>query len=129
LNYSWTKAHQDIVGSAGNLFQRPLALDRASPEHKIKAQLSYEQGPWLATVAARYTSAVSQLLPTGPTQQGPYALVAVDASLALDAKLAIKASERLTFAIAGENLTNATGIDLSAAPAVRRLRASVQVRF
>jgi iron complex outermembrane receptor protein len=129
LNYTWTKADQHIVGNTGSLFKRPLALDSATPEHKVKAQLSYEQGAWLATVAARYTSNVSQLVGSGPTRVGPLVLVDINASLALDAKLAFKASDRLTFTIAGENLTDAAGVDLSPAPAERRLRAGVQVRF
>ena len=129
LNYTWTSADQDIVGNSGGLFTRPLALDSATPEHKVKAQLSYERGPWLATVAARYTSDVSQLVASPPMGTGPMLLVRIDDSLALDAKLAFKLSDRLTFAIAGENLTDAAGVDLSPAPAERRLRASVQIRF
>ncbi len=129
LNYTWTRSDQHIVGNTGSVFKRPLALDSATPEHKVKAQLSYEQGPWLATVAARYTSNVSQLLGSGPTRLGPLVLVDINASLALDAKLAFKVSDKLILTIAGENLTDAAGVDLSPAPAERRLRVGVQVRF
>jgi iron complex outermembrane receptor protein len=129
LNYTWTNVNQHITGNVGDQFQWPLALDRASPKHKVKAQLSYEQGPWLATVAARYTSDIKQLISVQPLLNAPPSLIDVKDSLALDAKLAFSPSDNLTFAIAGENLTDAGGVDLSPAPAERRLRASVQVRF
>jgi len=129
LNYTWTNVNQHIIGNVGDQFQWPLALDRSSPKHKVKAQLSYEQGPWLATVAARYTSHIKQLISTNPLAQGPSSLIDVKDSLAIDAKLAFRLSDHLTFSIAGENLTDAAGVDLSPAPAERRLRASIQVRF
>jgi iron complex outermembrane receptor protein len=129
LNYTWTAANQHIAGNADGKFQRPLALDSATPEHKVKAQLSYERGAWLATIAARYTSRIDQLVALDPLSNGPFTLIKVDDNLALDAKLAFKASDWLTFSVAGENLTNAAGIYLSPAPAERRTRASVQVRF
>jgi iron complex outermembrane receptor protein len=129
LNYSWTKAHQDIVGNAGGQFQRPLALDSATPRHKVKAQLSYEHGPWLATIAGRYTSHIRQLVAIDPTSSLPLSLIDIDAGLALDAKLALKISGRLTITVAGENLTNAPEVGLSPVPAERRLRAGLQVRF
>jgi len=129
LNYSWTKADQDIVGNSGGVFQRPLALDSATPEHKIKAQISHERGPWLATIAARYTSPISQLFATGLGESVPLRLAKIPDSLALDAKLAFKMSDHVTFAITGDNLTRAAGASLSPVPAERKLRASVQVRF
>jgi iron complex outermembrane receptor protein len=129
LNYTWTNVNQHIPGNVGDQFQWPLALDRASPKHKVKAQLSYERGPWLATVAARYTSDIKQLISVQPLIGAPLSLIDVKDNLALDAKLAFKASDKLTFAIAGENLTNAAGANLSPAAAERRLRASIQVRF
>jgi hypothetical protein len=104
-------------------------LDKATPEHKVKVQLSYERGAWLATIAARYTSAIEQLVALDPLSSMPFTLIKIDDSLALDAKLAFKASDWLTFSVAGENLTNVAGIYLSPAPAERRVRASVQVRF
>jgi iron complex outermembrane receptor protein len=129
LNYTWTNVNQHITGNVGDQFQWPLALDRTSPKHKVKAQLSYEQGPWLATVAGRYTSDIKQLISVQPLLNAPPSLIDVKDSLALDAKLAFSPSDHLTFSIAGENLTDAGGVDLSPAPAERRLRASVQVRF
>ncbi|WP_041390525.1 TonB-dependent receptor plug domain-containing protein [Sphingobium chlorophenolicum] len=129
LNYTWTRAKQHIAGNADGQFTRPLALDSATPEHKVKAQLSYEHGPWLATVAARYTSATRQLVTLAPAPSGPLRLIDVDDSLAVDAKLALRIKEGLTFAVAGENLTGADGAYLSPVPAERRLRASLQVDF
>lgn len=129
LNYTWTHADQRIAGNANGQFERPLALDSATPEHKVKAQLSYKQGPWLATAAARYTSATRQIVVIDPAANGPLALVKVEDSLTVDAKLAFRISDKLTLAITGENLTGADGAYLSPAPAERRLRASVQVDF
>lgn len=129
LNYTWTHADQRIVGNANGHFERPLALDSATPEHKVKAQLSYKQGPWLATAAARYISATRQIVVIDPAANGPLALVKVEDSLTVDAKLAFGISDKLTLAITGENLTGADGAYLSPAPAERRLRASVQVDF
>jgi iron complex outermembrane receptor protein len=129
LNYSWTTAHDHIPDNMGGIYRIPLALDKATPEHKVKAQLSYERGAWLATIAARYTSAIEQLVALDPFSSMPFTLIKVDDSLALDAKLAFKVSDWLTFSVAGENLTNAAGVYLSPAPAERRVRASVQVRF
>ncbi|MDB5687693.1 MAG: TonB-dependent receptor plug, partial [Rhizorhabdus sp.] len=131
LNYSWTRAEQNIVGNMDGRFDWPLALDSATPEHKIKAQISYEHGAWLATTAARYTSAIAQLveIPVTPTTGGPLTLVAIKQSVALDAKLAFKASSGVTLSVAGENLTGARGTGLSPAPAERRLRGAVQISF
>lgn len=128
LNYTWTNADQRIAGNADGHFMRPFALDSATPGHKVKAQLTYERGPWLATVAARYTSATRQLVNIAPSN-GPLALIKVEDSLAIDAKLAFKISDRLTFTIAGENLAGVDGAYLSPAPAERRLRASIRVDF
>src|SRR3546814_9044348 len=36
LNYTWTKAKQHIKGNTGGQFEWPLALDSATPEHKIR---------------------------------------------------------------------------------------------
>jgi iron complex outermembrane receptor protein len=127
LNYSWTRAQQEIVGNAGGLFERPLSLDSATPEHKVKAQLSYEHGPWLVTVAGRYTSAVRQLVAAN-FDAGP-GLFDIGGSVALDAKLAFKVSDAATIAIVGENLTGNGDVGLSPVPAERRLRAGLQVRF
>jgi iron complex outermembrane receptor protein len=126
LNYSWTKANQDITGNQGGMFPWLLALDSATPEHKIKGQLSYERGPWLATGAARYTSRIDQLKNNPAT---PPMLVRIGANIVLDAKVAYKVNNALTFAITGENLTNNHNADLSPVPAERRLHASLQVRF
>ena len=128
LNYSWTKVEQNIVGNSGGVFQRPLALDRTTPEHTIKAQLSYEHGPWLLTAAGRYTSPTSQLYASG-AGSGPLLFTKIPDSLAIDAKFAFKIDNNLTFAVAGENLTGAAGAGLSPVPGERRLRASVQVSF
>jgi len=129
LNYTWTKADQDIPGNSGGFFRWPLALDVATPEHKIRAQLSYDRGPWLATIAARYTSGTQQMTSSAPTANGPLILVEVEDSLALDARLAFTVSDSITLSVAGENLTNASGADVSPAAAERRLRASLQLRF
>ena len=80
-------------------------------------------------LAARYTSDTRQLVAIDPVANGPLVLVDIEDSLALDAKLAFKVSDRLTFTVAGENLTDAAGVGLSPAAAERRLRAGVQVRF
>lgn len=129
LNYTWTHVQQRIASNANGVFQRPLALDSATPEHKVKAQVSYEQGPWLATAAARYTSATRQLVATAPYQAGPLALFDVDDNLAIDAKVALQVNDRLRVSISGENLTGAGGAYLSPAPAERRLRAGFEVTF
>jgi iron complex outermembrane receptor protein len=129
FNYTWTHAGQNIVGNDGGRFERPLALDAGTPEHKAKAQLSYEQGPWLASVAARYTSDIQQLVAPNPLTNRPLTLVPIDDSLAVDAKLAFKLSPALTFSVAGANLTNSGTAGLSPVPDERRLSAAVQVRF
>lgn len=129
LNYTWTHADQRIAGNANGHFERPLSLDTGTPEHKAKAQVSYEQGPWLATAALRYTSATRQLIPTAPNPSGALVLIPVADSLAVDAKLAFKINDRLTLAITGENLTGTDGAYLSPAAAERRIRVSVRVGF
>lgn len=127
LNYTWTHAHQRIAGNSAGRFDRPLALDAGTPEHKFKAQLSYERGPWLATGALRYTSETSQLVSGPLDQNSPLASIRVGDSLAIDAKLAFRISDNLTLAVSGENLTGADGAYLSPAPAERRLRASLRM--
>jgi outer membrane receptor for ferrienterochelin and colicins len=129
LNYTWTHADQRIAGNANGHFDRPLALDTGTPEHKVKAQVSYEGGPWLATAALRYTSATRQLVTSALDPNGPLALVPVADSMAVDAKLAFKVNDRLTFAITGENLTGADGAYLSPAAAERRIRVSLRAGF
>lgn len=127
LNYTWAHGDQRIAGNTGGHFERPLALDTGTPEHKAKAQLSYERGPWLATAAMRYTSSTRQLVSSSPDQNMPLVLIRVGDSLAVDAKLAFKIDDSLTLAISGENLTGADGAYLSPIPAERRLRASLRV--
>ena len=129
LNYTWTRADQDIVGSSGGQYERPLALDVATPQHKLKLQLSYDRGPWLATAAARYTSSTRQLVTSAALGNGPLLLVNIEDSVALDARLAFTATKALTLSVTGENLTNASGAYLSPVAAERRMRASVQLRF
>jgi iron complex outermembrane receptor protein len=129
LNYTWTRADQDIEGSSGGQYERPLALDVATPEHKVRVQLNYDRGPWLATVAARYTSGTQQLVTSTGLGNGPLLLVNIEDSVALDARLAFAFSETITLSVTGENLTNASGADLSPVAAERRLRASVRLRF
>ncbi|MDB5440082.1 MAG: TonB-dependent receptor plug [Caulobacteraceae bacterium] len=124
-DYTWTKAQQHIKGEIGDHFDWPIALDRTTPEHLFKAQASYEQGPWLGTVSARYTSKIQQLVYV----TGPFTLTDIDASVALDAKLAYRVTPKLTFEIAGENLTGAAGADLSPAAAETRLRAGIRAQF
>src|SRR3546814_5127826 len=119
----------DVCSSDLGQFEWPLALDSATPEHKIRAQLSYERDAWLATVTARYASAAKQLVSPELLTGGPMSLFGVGGAVALDAKLAFKAGDKLTFAIAGENLTDARGADLSPVPAERRLRATIQIGF
>jgi outer membrane receptor for ferrienterochelin and colicins len=80
-------------------------------------------------VAARYTSAIAQLISPNPTGPDGLRLIRVPASLAVDAKLAFKANDHLTISIAGENLTGAAGADLSPLPAERRLRTTLRVGF
>lgn len=125
-NYSWTDASQRISGNSGTSFAWPISLDRSTPAHKIKAQISYERGPWLASVAARYKSPIEQLV---GSSLGPFTLVAIPDTLGLDAKLAFEIRHGVTLEIAGENLTGAAGADLSPIPAERRLRAGMRVHF
>lgn len=129
LNYTWTHADQRIAGNTNGHIERPLGLDTGTPEHKAQAQVSYEEGPWLATTALRYTSATRQIVSTAPDRSGVLVLIPVEASLAVDAKLAFKVNDNLTLAITGENLTGAGGAYLSPAAAERRIRASVRVGF
>lgn len=127
-NYSWTDVAQDIPANTGGALAWPLALDRTTPRHKVKAQLSYASGPWLATVAARYASAVDQ--PTLPPAGAPaLQLVHIGDNLTFDAKLAFKAGKHLSFTAAGENLTGSAGAGLSVIPSERRVRAGVKVSF
>lgn len=128
LNYTWTHADQRIPGNGNGNFDWPLALDSATPEHKIKAQLSYERGPWLATLAARYTSPTEQLIYKA-VPEGPLGLVKVDDSLSVDAKVAFRISDKLRLAVSGDNLTGADGAYLSPAPAERRVRVSAEIGF
>lgn len=128
LNYTWTHADQRIPGNGNGHYDWPLAMDVATPEHKIKAQLSYEQGPWLATAAARYTSPTQQLIYKA-VPEGPLGLVKVDDSLSVDAKVAFRISDKFKVVVSGENLTGADGAYLSPAPAERRLRAGVEIGF
>jgi len=95
----------------------------------VRPPSEWELASRFATLAARYTSGIQQLIATNPVTNGPLSLVDVDDSLALDAKLAFKAGDNLTFAISGENLTGAAGVYLSPVPSERRLRASIQARF
>lgn len=127
-NYTWTHSKHDIEGNADGMFRWPLALDRATPEHKAKAQISYAHGAWLATLAARYTSATQQLVIASSSAGAPE-LVRVDDSLALDARIAVKVHPNLTFAIEGENLTDVASAHLSPAPADRRVRVGLEVSF
>ncbi|UUL84040.1 TonB-dependent receptor plug domain-containing protein [Sphingomonas qomolangmaensis] len=129
LNYSWTRTDENIPANSGGVFVHALALERTTPAHKLKAQLSYEAGPWLATGAARYTSATRQLVSAGGVLNGALSLVPIDPTLALDAKLAFRINRHLTATVAGENLTGAGGVDLSPAAAERRLRAGLQLQF
>lgn len=128
-NYSWTGKKQDIPGNANGMFQHGLALATGTPAHKVKAQLSYEHGPLLSTVAVRYLSKTKQLVQLSLSPGQPLGLIAVPQSLAVDAKIAFRVNPRVTLSVAGDNLTNAGGAGMSPAPAERRLRASVQVRF
>jgi iron complex outermembrane receptor protein len=127
LNYSWTKADQDIDGNSPTHFENGIALDVTTPEHKIKGQISYERGPWLGAIAARYTSSTQQLILLSAGDNTIPVLVDIRDSLALDAKIAFKATDKLSFEIAGENLTNAGSVDLSPVAAERRLRAGVRL--
>lgn len=129
LNYTWTETDENIPANSGGVFVHSLALERTTPAHKLKAQLSYEAEPWLATVAARYTSPTEQLVSEGGVLGGSLSLVPIDATLALDAKLAFTINRHLTATVSGENLTDADGADLSPAAAERRLRAGLQLRF
>jgi iron complex outermembrane receptor protein len=124
-NYTWTHARQDIRGNNGTSFDWPVALDRSTPRHTLKAQLSYEHNTWLGTVAARYTSATEQLVAVN----GPLQLVDLGVSIAIDAKLSFKIGPRLTLEVAAENLTGSDAADLSPIASERRLRAGARVRF
>lgn len=125
LNYSWTKVDGAIPDNAGGPIQYPYLLDTSTPEHQVNAQISYERGPWLGTLLARYTSATTQ--PAGMI--GSYFPVNVEESLTLDAKVSARLNEHMTVSLAGENLTDAAGAGLSQFPAERRLCASIQVHF
>lgn len=127
LNYNWTKADGDIPDNRGGSIQYPYLLDTSTPEHKVNAQLSYERGPWLGTLLARYISATTQ--PAGLLGTYIPARVNVRESLAFDAKISVRLSEHATVSLAGENLTGASGAGLSQFPAERRLRASLQLRL
>lgn len=126
LNWTWMNAQQAIEGDTGASFQWPIAFDRTTPKHKLKAQISYEGGRFLATMAARYTSATQQLI---STPQSTLALVDINPSLAVDAKLAVKLRGRLGLELAGENLGGATGAGLSPIASERRLRAAFSYRY
>jgi iron complex outermembrane receptor protein len=77
-------------------------------------------------VAGRYKSPIQQLV---GSSLGPFTLVDIPDTLALDAKLAVEIRRGVTLEIAGENLTDAAGVDLSPIPAERRLRAGLRVHF
>lgn len=129
LNYTWTGTDENIPANRNGVLVHALALEETTPAHKLKAELSYEVEPWLATVAARYTSATSQLVSSGGFGEGTLSLVPINPSLALDAKIAFRINRHLTATVAGENLTGAGGVDLSPAAAERRLRAGLQLLF
>ncbi|WP_340318296.1 TonB-dependent receptor plug domain-containing protein [Rhizorhabdus argentea] len=129
VNYSWTGKKQDVPGNANGMFQHGLALATGTPAHKVKAQLSYEHGRLLSTVAARYLSKTEQIVQLNRVPGQPLGLVAVPQSLAVDAKIAFSLTSTVTLSVAGDNLTGAGGAGMSPVPAERRLRASAQVRF
>lgn len=125
LNYSWTEVDADIPDNRGGNIQWPFFLGRSTPEHKANAQMSYERGPWLATLLARYTSATRQ----ASGGFGFYYPVNVAESLAIDAKVAFRLGEHATVSLVGENITDAAGAGLSEFPSERRLRVGLDVRF
>ncbi|WP_114951223.1 TonB-dependent receptor plug domain-containing protein [Sphingosinicella terrae] len=124
LDYTWTESSQEPARQFQGI-QLPLALDRATPEHKARVQLSYERGPWLGTVAARYNSATSQVIAQGSGLE----LTRLSQSLAVDAKLALQVGRSLSLELSGENLTDAASVDLSPVPSERRFWATVRATF
>lgn len=129
LNYSWTHIEEDVPANSGGNLVYPIALDRSTPAHKLKAQLSYEAGPWLATVAARYTSPTQQVVAMGGIMSQTLSLVSIDDTLAFDARFVVRINDHLTATVAGENLTGADDVSLSPAGAQRLLRAGLELRF
>lgn len=128
LNYTWTRVNQHILRNEDGVLMSLLALDTATPKHKVKAQVSYERGPWLASVAGRYTSHTRHLALVARSG-GAVGLTTVPDSVAVDAKVAFRFGNRLTLALTGENLTGARGVYLSPGGADTRLRAAVTVGF
>lgn len=129
-NYSWTHVDERVDGHAGGARRWPLSLEDATPEHKLKGQLSYEAGRWLVSAAARYGSSTSHVVASAGFGLTPTTvMVRIGDSLGIDARIAYRVHRNLSLEVAGENLADDASAGLSPIPAERRLRAGLRVRF
>jgi outer membrane receptor for ferrienterochelin and colicins len=125
INYSWIHTNDGALGPQQGLLYS-LTAAASTPTHKVNIDVSYDAGPWFATLVGRYTS---------PTQQaatpvsGQVMLIDLPDTVAFDVKVAARLGDHATISVSGENLTDTRGAAGSPIWSGRRLWAGVKLTF
>lgn len=122
-NYTFT-ATDEALPAATPTIKYSLLPEQATARHKANLVISYAQGRWSGSVIGRFTSATDQISTRPDTF---LELIHVPSAVAVDGKVGVRLSERVSAWVAGENLTGASGAAGSPLPADTRLRSGISL--
>jgi outer membrane receptor for ferrienterochelin and colicins len=96
-----------------------------TPLHVVKANFGWVNGRWETDVYLHYQSDAQGLQPTATTT----ALTPVAGYVSMDGRVAYNITERITWAVSGQNLTHASQIQTSGPPIERRVLGTMSFHF
>jgi outer membrane receptor for ferrienterochelin and colicins len=102
--------------------------ERTTPRHVLDGRLGWSRGPWEVDGYLRYQSRTRGVAISDPFSFGGY-LAPVPSYVSIDARLGYELNDRMTIAISGQNLTESTQRQTSAADVERRMLGTFTYRF
>jgi iron complex outermembrane receptor protein len=120
---------RDNLGPGYTLATTGVNFAKTTPAHVVNAGLGWTHGPWEADAYLRYESAFSSIDKPDSLANNGEVLTPIPGYASVDARVGYKLNDRLTFSLAGQNLTSSPQRQTSAPEVQRRVIGTLKFTF
>lgn len=120
---------KDEFGPRYTLATTAVDFAKTTPAHVLNGALGWSRGPWEADAYLRYESAFHGIDKPDPLTDNGEVLIPIPGYVSADARVGYKLNDRLTFSLAGQNLTSSPQRQTSAPDVQRRITGTLRVQF